>query len=269
VRTGSSDLKETRDHSRLPSALLFPSGHRGRVDLGSCQREDSIPLVCRVLVWWSEKLFFLRCSHPTSLRLAPSRSGLAGPFPSLLRRLSALWCGEGPLPLYSSSIGLDLMSVFGLVLVIGVMPVWRFILSCASSVGNRFNPLSCWCPWRTLAGIGLSQVSFNKLAGSGGDQYLVDVVLENRRGSGLKDKLAGSGYQGKFRAANLWSSYMAAKLGCCDLRLGWRPLHTPVQLLRVCVCNLLGGGPSSSKRRCTPFSGQVVLSPALSKVVVI
>lgn len=123
------------------------------------------------------------------------------------------------------------------------MPVWRFILPCASSVRNQFNPLSCWCPWRTLVGFGLSQVSFNKLAGYGGDQDPFDVVLENRRGGGLKDKLAGSGSSGKFRSADMWSSYMAAKPGCRDLRPGWRPLHTPVQLLRMCVCNLLRRRP--------------------------
>jgi hypothetical protein len=73
----------------------------------------------------------------------------------------------------------------------------------------------------------------------GGDRDLVGAALKSCRGGGLKGRPAGSRSPGKFRAAELWSSYMAAKLGCCDPRPRWRPLHTPVQLLRLCVSNLL------------------------------
>jgi hypothetical protein len=87
-------------------------------------------------------------------------------------------------------------------------------------------------------GFGGGSFLCNKLVESGGDRDLMAAALGGRRGGGLKELPEGSGFPGKFRAAS-WSFYMAAKLGFHDLRSRWRPLHTPVQLLRSCVLNLL------------------------------
>jgi hypothetical protein len=61
-----------------------------------------------------------------------------------------------------------------------------------------------------------------------GDLDLFGVVMESHLGGGTKGRPAGSRSLGKFRAANPLSNYMAARLGCCDLRSRWWPLHTPV-----------------------------------------
>lgn len=103
--------------------------------------------------------------------------------------------------------------------------------------------LSC-CLWWTAAACGRSGGSgLNKLVGSGGGQDWFGAALDGRLGGGQMGRPAGSGSPGKVSDAASWSSYMAANFGCCDLRPRWRPLHTPVQLLRLCVFNLLKWRP--------------------------
>jgi hypothetical protein len=44
---------------------MCPSGYRGGVDLASCQREGSVPPVCRVLVWCGDVHIVVTASSPT------------------------------------------------------------------------------------------------------------------------------------------------------------------------------------------------------------
>lgn len=111
--------------------------------------------------------------------------------------------------------------------------------------------LLSWCPWWMAAvGCRAGGGGLNKLVGFGGDQDLIHVTLGGHFGGGQMGSPVGSRFSGKVTDAACWSSHMAANGGCCDLWLRWWPIHTPVQLLRLCV--------SSSMWWFKPSLGQVV-----------
>jgi hypothetical protein len=118
---------------------------------------------------------------------------------------------------------------------------WSCVLVLASGTWSSPSSPPSGCPWwmpTVWVGFGSSSFLSNKLVEFGGDWDLAGDALGGRHGDGLKGLLVGSGSPGIVRAAS-WRSHMVAKLGCHDFRPRWRPLHLPVQLLRMCVFNLL------------------------------